>query len=102
MAVDLTNKALDIANQGADAADAFLDAFEQLEKVLAVSLDSGISMTDYDDDLAASEELMHFNGAEFNRLATAVPNIATAIDAAGSAGSGRTIRENFNKLRKNL
>lgn len=101
MAIDLTDKALDIASQGVQFADNFLDAFENLEKLLEVATDSGINMADYNDDLAVSS-VKHIDGATFNKLATAVPNIATAIDAAGSAGAGTTIRELFNKLRQNL
>ena len=100
MAIDQTAKALDIADRGAELADMFLDAVEGLEQILSIAVDCGISMTTYDDDLAESS-LKYFDGATFNRLAVAIPNIVTAIDTAGGAGNGTTIRQLMNKLRKN-
>lgn len=103
MAIDLTSKALDIASEASREADNFLDAFEALVKILAVATDSGINMATYDSALAGPDSgVKHVDGATFNKLQTAIPNITTAIDAADSGGSGITIRELFNQLRQNL
>lgn len=101
MAIDLTSKAKDIAGEAVKKVDNFLDAFEALERLLGIATDSGINMVTYDDALAASS-IKHVDGAMFNMLSTAIPNISAAIDAADSGGAGVTIRKLFNRMRQGL
>lgn len=101
MAIDLTDKALDLASEAVRLADELLDAAEELDKLLTVATDSGINMTNFDTELAASS-VKHVDGSTFNKLSTAIPTITAALDAADGAGVGLTARELFNQLRRNL
>lgn len=102
MAIDLTSKAKDIAGEAVKQADNLLDALEAMVKLLQIATASGINMTTYDDDLAASGGARHVDGATFNKLSTAIPAIEAAIDAADGASAGVTIRQLLNQLRQNF
>lgn len=100
MAIDQTNVALDIAAKGVTNASKIQNALEEMEDLLAWGLDAGLSLANYDDDLAAAPELQHVDGATLNTLfGTVIPAVIAFLDAETTAG-GDTYTEVIQRARR--
>lgn len=81
MAIDQTQKALNMAEATITASNKFMAALETLESLEAERLNSGINLLSFDDAYAALDSLKHVNGSSLRDvLNTAIPAIRTFID----------------------
>ena len=81
MAIDQTNKALNIASETVDAVQKFMEAVETLRALEDERTSSGLTLTDFDTDFAASS-VKHVDGAALNAaLNTSIPAIWTFMTA---------------------
>lgn len=76
MAISNVDKAIEIAKQTVQAAEAFMAAMEKLESLEDKRLNSGITLGDFDANFGATPGVIHVNGAVLNGvLNTSIPAI---------------------------
>lgn len=81
MAISQNNKALNIATDTVDATQKFMEAIETLRALEEERAAAGLTLTDFDDDFAASS-VKHVDGAAINAvLNTSIPAIWTFMTA---------------------
>ena len=99
MAIDQTNIALDIAAKGVANAGNIQNALEEMSDLLEWGLAAGISLANFDDDLAGSPELQHVDGLTLNQLfGTVIPGVIAYLDA--NEVNGSTYAEIIQKARR--
>lgn len=77
MAIDQTDKALNMASETVNAAQKFMEAIETLQALEDERVASGMTLTDFDADFATSS-IKHVDGASLNAvLNTSIPAIWT-------------------------
>lgn len=81
MAVDQTQKALNIADATVNAVDKFMEALETLESLEAERANSGINLLAFNTDFLEISTLKHVDGTKLNLvLFTSIPAIKSYID----------------------
>lgn len=81
MAVDQTQKALNMASATVAAVDAFMKAFEKLEALEAERAGAGMNLLAFNTQFLEVDSIKHVDGTKLNSvLATSIPAIRTFID----------------------
>lgn len=96
MAIDQTNVALTIADKAVQQTTIFLEAFEELEDILAQATNAGITMTNYDAALENSS-IKHVDGATINKLGVIIPALQTFL--TGTSTGGTTYKQALYKIK---
>ncbi len=76
MAIDQTDKAVNMAMAIVAATEKFMAALEELENLEAERAAAGLTLTDFDATYAATKDLKHVGGIELNSVVnTSIPAI---------------------------
>lgn len=97
MTINQTDVALTLADEAVQAVTQFVEAFEEMEDVLAHATNAGINMISFDVALENSS-VKHVDGATINKLGAIIPALRTWLGAQSVTGT--TYLQALHKIKK--